>query len=150
MALFMYKNEHFDEVVQIYVKAFTAPPLDYDFITSEKAARYIRDVIQAPGFLGYVYVNGSKTISFIFGAVDNYFDGTVFQIKEFAVDPKYQRVGMGSIVLKELEQKLAAFGVDAMNLNTSRHLPAYAFYLKNGYTEITENVSLMKMIKNET
>ena len=147
MALFMYKNEYFEEVLRIYVDAFTSPPLNYGFVTNEKAARYIWDIIHAPGFLGYVFKNGDKIVAFIFGSVDNYFDGTIYKIKEFAVDPKHQRVGTGTAVLKELESKLAAFGVCAMNLNTSRHLPAYAFYQKNGYTEITESVSLMKWLQ---
>ena len=146
MALVMYKTEHFDEVLRIYVNAFTAPPLNYDFVTHEKAGRYIRDLTQAPGFLGYVYADGGKTTAFIFGALDNYFDGNLYQVKEFAVDAKNQRSGIGAKVMCLLESKLASIGVDAINLNTSRHLPAHAFYLKNGYTEVTENVCLMKWL----
>ena len=146
MALIMYKSEHFEEVLRIYVSAFTAPPLNYNFVTHKKAGRYIRDLAQAPGFLGYVYAGGGKITAFVFGALDNYFEGNLYQVKEFAVDPTNQRGGTGAKVMGLLESKLAAIGVDAINLSTSRHLPAYAFYLKNGYTEVTENVCLMKWL----
>jgi hypothetical protein len=46
-----------------------------------------------------------------------------------------------------LEIKLAGYGVSAVSLNTSRNLPAFNFYLKNGYEELEENVTLMKWLQ---
>ena len=146
MALIMYKNEHFDEVLRIYVDAFTSPPLSYNFVTKDKAKRYIMDIINTPCFLGYVYPSEEKITAFVFGKVDNYFEGTLYEIMEFAVDPSMQRIGTGTEVISQLETKLRNLGVGAISLNTSRHLPAYAFYQKIGYTEMTENVNLAKWL----
>ena len=145
----MYKNEHFDDVLRIYVDAFTSPPLDYDFVTKEKAERYIKDMIRTPGFVGYVNLDEKKITAFIFGKIDNYFEGTLYEIMELAVDPCFQRSGTGSKVMRLLESRLKSLGVDAISLNTSRHLPAYEFYKKNGYTEIADNVSLAKILQND-
>ena len=143
----MYKNEHFKDVLRIYVDAFTTPPLNYSFVTNEKAERYIKDIIRTPCFVGYVYVVEEKIIAFIFGKIDNYFDGTLYEVAEFAVDPTIQRGGIGTKVMNLLESRLKSLGVDAISLNTSRHLPAYAFYKKNGYTELADNVNLAKCLK---
>ena len=146
MELVMYKNEHFDDVLRIYVDAFSSPPLNYGFVTKAKASRYIKDIIRTPGFVGYVFPNEEKIIAFVFGKVDNYFEGTLYEVMELAVDPFVQRGGIGSKVMGLLESRLKGLGVDAISLNTSRHLPAYAFYKKNGYTEIADNVNLAKML----
>ena len=146
MELIMYKNKHFDDVLRIYVAAFTSPPLNYDFVTKAKAERYIKDMTRTPGFVGYVYPDEERITAFIFGAVDNYFSGTLYEIMELAVDPFAQRGGIGTKVMNLLESRLKDLGVDAISLNTSRHLPAYAFYQKNGYEEITDNVNLAKWL----
>ena len=149
MELIMYKNEHFSDVLRIYVDAFTSPPLKYNFITKEKAERYIQDMTRSPGFVGYVFFDGEEIIAFVFGAIDNYFDGTLYEVMELAVDPFIQRSGIGTKVMNLLESRLKNLGVDAISLNTSRHLPAYKFYQKNGYTEIEDNVNLAKMLQTE-
>ena len=146
MALIMYKNEHFDDVLRLYVDAFTSPPLNYSFVTKAKAERYIKDMTRTPCFLGYVYPDEERITAFIFGVVDNYFIGTLYEIMELAVEPSLQRVGVGSKVMSLLESKLKGLGVDAISLNTSRHLPAYSFYKKNSYTEMEENVNLTKWL----
>lgn len=162
----MYKEEHFGDALKIYADAFSSPPLNYCFITPAKAERYLRSIINTPGFLGYTFHSGDILLkekkcsltsspsvvplqymfAFVFGILDDYFDGVLYSISEFAVMPDMQRKGVGSEVLKVLETKLAGHGVDAVNLNTSTHLPAYGFYKKNGYVEVTENVSFMKWL----
>ena len=177
MEMSMYKEKHFDVILQLYADAFSSPPLSYDFITPDKAERYIRSIINTPGFMGYTFwgadsINSEivfphdlnpikaenpekkmddfccdkRLAAFVFGVLDDYFDGVLYSISEFAVSPDLQRKGVGSTVLNMLESRLSANGVDAVNLNTSTHLPAYGFYKKNGYLEVTENVSFMKWL----
>ena len=177
MEMFMYKEGHFDDVLKLYSDAFSGPPLNYDFITPVKAERYIRSIINTPGFLGYTFwsadshnteiifprdlnpikaenpeknlddlCGGMYMTAFVFGVLDDYFEGVLYSISEFAVSPFMQRKGVGSAVLGMLENRLSTNGVDAVNLNTSIHLPAYGFYKKNGYQEVAENVSFMKWL----
>ena len=146
MELIMYKNKHFAEVLRIYVDAFTSPPLNYDFVTKENAERYIKDMILTPCFVGYVFPDEEKITSFVFGKIDNYFDGSLYEVMEFAVAPSVQRSGVGAKVMSLLEVRMKGLGISAISLNTSRHLPAYAFYKKYGYTDIENNVNLAKWL----
>jgi len=145
--LIMYQENDLNDCIKIYIDAFTAPPLNYDFITKEKAWRYIRDLTLTPGFMGYVYKIDGKIIAFCFGKLDNYFDGTMFEVEELAVTSEFHRSGIGSKIMKLLEIKLAGYNVSAVSLQTSSTLPAYDFYLKNGYEELHENVTLLKWLQ---
>jgi len=142
----MYGETYLDACTAIYVAAFTAPPMNYHWVTNPKARRYINDLTRTPGFIGYVYEVDGETAAFCLGVLDNYFDGSVYEIREFAVCPKHQRGGTGSAFLRELEIKLAGYDIPAISLSTSRNLPAFEFYLKNGYEEVKENVSLTKWL----
>ncbi|MCL2216188.1 MAG: GNAT family N-acetyltransferase [Defluviitaleaceae bacterium] len=146
--LIMYKESDLDECVRIYIDAFTAPPLNYDFLTEKTARRYISDLIKTPGFMGYTYWIDGEMAAFCFGKLDNYFEGAVYEVDELAVASAYHRSGIGSTVMNLLETKLAGYNVSAVSLQTSKHLPAFGFYLKNGYEEIKENVTLLKWLGN--
>ncbi|MCL2387117.1 MAG: GNAT family N-acetyltransferase [Defluviitaleaceae bacterium] len=145
--LIMYRESDLEECTRIYVEAFNAPPLSYDFLTMPKAERYIRDLTRKPEFLGYTYWVDGEMAAFCFGTLDNYFQGVMFEVEELAVTPTLHRSGVGSTVMKLLETKLAGYGVSAVSLHTSRDLPAFGFYLKNGYEELTENVTLLKWLE---
>ncbi|MCL2049778.1 MAG: GNAT family N-acetyltransferase [Defluviitaleaceae bacterium] len=144
--LTMYREADLPACAEIYVQAFNAPPLSYDFITIAKAERYLRAITLTPAFLGYTYWLNGEMAAFCFGKLDNYFECVMFEVEELAVVPQLHRSGIGSAVMELMETKLAGYGVSAINLNTSKNLPAYGFYLKNGYEEITENVALMKWL----
>ncbi|MCL2199496.1 MAG: GNAT family N-acetyltransferase [Defluviitaleaceae bacterium] len=143
----MYQESDLEICTEIYVSAFNAPPLSYDFLTKEKAERYLRDITRTPGFLGYTYWEEDEMVAFCFGKLDNYFEGVMFEVEELAVVPGKHRSGVGSTVMRLLEAKLAGYRVMAVNLHTSRDLPAFSFYLKNGYEELQENVTLMKWLQ---
>jgi len=144
--LIMYKESDFDDCVHLYCDAFNAPPLEYTWLTPQKALRYIRDLTKTPNFMGYTYWLDGEMAAFCFGVLDNYFEGYMFEVEELAVAGKYHRTGIGSTVMQLLEKKLASYRVAAVNLQTSRSLPAFNFYVKNGYEEVPENVTLTKWL----
>ncbi|MCL2225217.1 MAG: GNAT family N-acetyltransferase [Defluviitaleaceae bacterium] len=145
--LIMYRDSDLEECVKIYEGAFTTPPLCYDFLTKEKVERYLRDLARTPEFIGYTYWVDGEMIAFCFGTLDNYFQGKVFEITELAVKPHLQRSGVGSQMMSLLESRLAMYHVSAVSLHTSRELPAFGFYMKNGYEEVTENATLIKWLQ---
>jgi aminoglycoside 6'-N-acetyltransferase I len=131
---------------EIYVSAFTQPPLNYTFLTLEKARRYLRDTAKIPGFRGFVFEEGGEVVAFVFGRVDDYFQGTVYTVEEFAVAPGRQRGGIGSQAMQLLEGYLQGEGVHAISLQTGRDMPAFEFYLKNGYAEEPKSATLVKSL----
>jgi GNAT superfamily N-acetyltransferase len=141
-----YSKKYFDACAELFVAAFSAPPLSYTFLTREKTRRYLRDIVNAPGFAGFVYVLENETVAFCFGVTEDYFHAPQYDIKEFAVTPSLHGKGIGSVFLKEIENRLRGNGVTALTLQTSRAIPACSFYKKNGFSESEETVNLMKLL----
>lgn len=140
--LLPYRSSHLNVCVNIFVAAFSAPPLSYDFITEEKTRRYLKDLARAPGFEGFVYEEGGQAAAFCFGKHDDYFHAPQYEVCELAVLPELHGKGVGRRVMAQLEVRMKKAGIAAIILHTSRTIPAYYFYKKLGYTEVTDNATL--------
>ena len=144
--LLPYRKKDLTPCVEIFVAAFGAPPLNYDFITREKARRYLRDLASAPGFVGYVYEAEGELVGLCFGKLDDYFHAPLFTVDELAVLPGLHGKGLGKAIMSAVEEELAQKGVKEVALQTSTHIPAYRFYRKLGYSRVENTVSLTKPI----
>ena len=131
---------------RIFVDVFSNPPWEYPWITDEKSGRYIEDIFRSPGFLGFLYYQDDRLAGFCIGSINDYFFDPQYEIKELAIRVESQRQGTGSKMLLEIEQNLAQNGVTLIFLHTSRTIPAYRFYIKNGYAPVDDNVYFMKEI----
>jgi GNAT superfamily N-acetyltransferase len=144
MKILPYYPANLSLCVEIYVRAFTTAPMDFHFITHEKARRYLRDTTKTPGFRGFTFSREGEIVAFLFGTTDDYFDGTIFTVREFAVLPEHWRGGVGTHAMQLLEDTLRREGMHSISLQTSRQLPAFHFYKKNGFTEETKSATLVK------
>jgi aminoglycoside 6'-N-acetyltransferase I len=144
--LFSYHKKDLSPCTDIFVAAFNAPPLDYPFVTVEKARRYLRDITGTPGFAGFVYRVENTLAAFCFGSTDDYFYDPQYVIKEFAVHPCRQGKGIGTAFLSAIENHLTDNGIKGLSLQTSRTIPAYHFYKKNGFSVSEETVTFMKSL----
>ena len=140
----LYNKNHLPTVVDIYVRAFKAPPISYDWLNKEQALPYLYDITITPKFEGYVYKLKNKIVGFCFAAYDDYFQGCLFDIKEFAIEPNLHKKGIGSIFLSEIEKTVISKGCDGIILRTSKTIPAFDFYTKNGYEDVLNAVCLTK------
>ncbi|MCL2500680.1 MAG: GNAT family N-acetyltransferase [Defluviitaleaceae bacterium] len=141
-----YDGKDFEDCVELFIAAFSAPPLNYRFTTRGKTRRYLSDITHMPGFIGFVYKIGGKPAAFCFGVTDDYFHDPQYDIKEFAVRPDLHGKGTGSAFLSAIESHLSKNGVIAVSLQTSRLIPACGFYKKNGFVENDETVTLSKSL----
>ena len=128
----------------IFTAVFTGPPWNNPNVTTEKAVRYLRDLMRTPGFLGFVYARGEDIVGMVLGTISDYFFDPQYKIEELAVDPACHRQGLGSKMLLETEQYLAERDVTHMILQTSATIPAYDFYRRNGYAVVEDTVCMMK------
>jgi len=133
---------------KIFTDVYSGPPWDYHWVTIDKADRYMRDIAASPGFCGFVYFEDDVLTGFCVGAMTDYFFGPQYEIKECAIIPDRQRNGAGSRMISLIEDRLAKAGVINIYLHTSRTIPAYGFYIKNGYLPVDDNVYFMKELKN--
>jgi len=142
--LLEFRKKDLNACAKIFTAAFQAPPIGYDWLTIEKARRYLHDLTRKPGFLGFTYFAEESVVAFCFGIIDDYFLKTQYEIEEVAVLPLYHRHGVGSAMLSAVEDQLTKRNVAFVHLRTSRNIPAYDFYVRNGYTDVKDNTSLMK------
>ena len=144
----LYNKNYLPTIVDIYVRAFKAEPICYDWLNKEQALPYLYDITITPKFEGYVYKLNKKIIGFCFAAYDDYFQGCLFDIKEFAIEPSLHNKGVGSLFLAEIEKKVRTRGCDGIILRTSKNIPAFYFYTKNGYEDVLSTACLTKIFKN--
>ena len=81
------------------------------------------------------------------GRIWHWYSGTEYCIDEFCLRRDRQGQGMGSAFLQEIEKQIAKLGLTQIFLQTERDKPAYRFYRKNGYTELSDHVSFAKIIQ---
>lgn len=145
MLLPMRKNE-IERCSQLYMEVFHSPPWHYDWITKEGTVRYFTDLYRTPGFRGFTYKVAGELTGLCMGCIFDYFTAPQYEIKEFAVSPARQRLGIGGLMLEALEDCLAQEKVAFITLMSDRHIPAFAFYQKHGFMLHDENIFMSKSI----
>ncbi|MDR3091815.1 MAG: GNAT family N-acetyltransferase [Clostridiales bacterium] len=143
------KRDDLPRLRDIYMAVFTAPPWNFSWLSKENVDRYFSDMFSSPPFAGFVCVCKNAAIGGCFGDISDYFAHSQYYIKEVFVDSRIQRNGVGSLFLRLAERRLKTIGVVSVTLFTSKTIPAYDFYLKNGYETEERNVYMAKFIGEE-
>ncbi len=127
----VFTAEQLDEASHLYVSVFNAEPWN-DLWTFETARKRLSDILQTPGFIGFVCLE-HELLGFAVGYCEQWFDNTHFYLKEMCVRTGMQRKGIGTRLIDHLERALAEMNVDRVYLLTMKDGQAEAFYAKNGY-----------------
>ena len=133
----------------LFTDVFTNKPWNDDWSDTEQLEAYITDLTGQPYSLTLGYFDGARLIGLSMGYVKHWYSGTEYIINEFCVDRQLQRKGIGSSFMKAVEAYLSENGISQIFLLTDRNVPAYSFYQRNGFTELTGNVSFAKRIGTE-
>jgi aminoglycoside 6'-N-acetyltransferase I len=138
--------EDADNAAALMLEVVQEPPFSYDFMDKAKAGRYINDITRTPGFHGFVCEDGQGLRAFCIGLLCDYFSAPYYEIKEIFVRSNLQGTGIGAALLRFAEDWARARGAAAVSLATSPDIPAYGFYLKNGYAAADSSVHMSKNI----
>lgn len=93
-----------------------------------------------------VIKENAKIIGTILGA----FNGRRAWIHHLAIDPEYQKKGLGSILLNKTEKKLSKKGATKILLYISLdNLKVAPFYEKNGYSVMNDCIVMKKDLWNK-
>lgn len=101
-------------------------------------------------FLSMISQNASSCFvavekNIVIGSVFGTFNGRVAWIYHLAIDPKYQRKGYGTKLLKKAEAALVKKGAKKIRLGVLKpNLPVAPFYRKNKYVAIDDMVVMGK------
>jgi GNAT superfamily N-acetyltransferase len=89
----------------------------------------------APGAIHLAAFSGEKIIGCVTLHRNSFDHQAAFQLRGMAVEPSYQRHGIGALLLAEAERRALADGVTAIWANC--RTPAVPFYKKNGWQIIS-------------
>ena len=131
-------------VTRLFTDVFTNEPWNDDWSDREQLDAYIRDLTGQSYSLTLGYFDGDVLTALAMGYIKHWYSGTEYIINELCVDRQRQGQGIGSSFLKAIEEYLSENGISQIFLLTDRNVPAYQFYLKNGFQEQAGNVAFAK------
>ncbi|MDZ7544088.1 GNAT family N-acetyltransferase, partial [Clostridium perfringens] len=111
----------------MYVETFNSPPWNDEW-TIETASKRLYQMINCEGFYGLIAYKEEMVVGMILGSEEQFFNGLMFNIKEFCIKNEMRNNGIGTILLKEFENRLKNRGVTEIILFTSREDGTEGFY----------------------
>lgn len=138
--------EHLDDCAHLFMSAFNAEPWN-DSYTLDTAKRQLDWHLRVPGCVGLVSVS-EGIVAFALGYREPTDVGDVFHLSIFCVRPDVQRTGVGTKLLRNLEDRLRETGVNTIYLGTNKGTPAEAFYRKHGYKVSDEEIEMSRDLGN--
>jgi aminoglycoside 6'-N-acetyltransferase I len=135
-----FTEDHLDDCARLFMIAFNAEPWN-DKYTPDTAKKQLHWHLRVPGCVGLVSLNDG-VVAFAIGYQEPTDVGDVFNLSIFCVRPDAQRTGIGTRLLRNLEDHLRKIGVNTVYLRTRKGTPAEAFYKKHGYGASAEDIEM--------
>ena len=138
--------EEKDAIRALFLGVFTAAPWNDDWSDREQLNLYLDDLISQNNSLTYGLYKGGGLIGVSMGHIRHWYEGTEYYIDELCIRTDQQGRGTGTRFLSAIEAAVRDIGLTRVFLQTERNVPAYRFYLKNGYHELKDHVSFDKAL----
>ena len=133
-------------IKDVFVSVFTKEPWNDDWSDGEQLDMYITDLIGQGYSLTYGLYYGGELIGISMGYIKHWYTGTEYIINELCIRTERQGAGAGTFFISEMEKAIKELGLRQIFLLTDKDVPAYDFYRKNGFVEVTYIASFAKMI----
>lgn len=131
-------------ITDLFTDVFTNEPWNDDWSDQAQLEAYITDLTGQSYSLTLGYFEGDRILGLSMGYIKHWYSGTEYIINEFCVDRHSQGKGIGTAFMKAIEAYLSGKGIRQIFLLTDKDVPAYTFYLHNGFTEQIGNVAFAK------
>ncbi|MFJ6208364.1 GNAT family N-acetyltransferase [Lysinibacillus sp. NPDC092081] len=140
--------EDIEQASKVFTSVFNAAPWNEPWSLQTSYKRLL-DISMTPGYIGIGYFHSDGQMNgFLVGNEEQWADSKSFYINEICVLNNIQQNGVGSNLLKHLEDILIKEKVEAVYLSTERGKgKPELFFKKNGF-ETNESRILMKMNLN--
>ena len=132
------------EVRKLFLSVFTVSPWFDDWSDEEQLDLYLNDLMGQNNSLTYGLFEDGVLMGVSMGHIRHWYTGTEYYIDELCIRTEKQGKGIGTYFLKEIEKGISEIGLTQIFLQTEKDVPAYEFYLKNGFEELNGHVSLAK------
>ena len=135
------KKERLKDYVEVFTRAFNAPPWN-DGWTEVTAGIRLSQFMSTGTFFGLEMEEDGALIGFICGQREQYYDGPRFYIQEFCC--VRQGGGYGTHLLEKLEDCLKREGVVRTYLMTIHGEATEGYYQRRGYVTDPEAIWMYK------
>ena len=132
------------EIKKLFAEIFTSEPWNDDWSDEKQLHNYITDLTGNRNSLSIGLYDKDELIGLSLGSIIHWCTGTEYYIFEFCIKTSRQGKGIGTEFLKLVSDYAKTKGATHIFLQTERTVPAYDFYLKNGFTDLKDHVSLFK------
>lgn len=131
-----------------FVDVFTHEPWNDDWSNEKQLEGYLTDLIGNANSLTLGYFSDTKMVGLSMGHIRHWYAGTEYYIDEFCISRNQQGLGIGTQFLRAVEQYIVSRNMTQIFLQTERNVPAYHFYRKNQFTELSQHVSFVKKLNS--
>ncbi|MGN6638102.1 MAG: GNAT family N-acetyltransferase [Mucilaginibacter sp.] len=132
-----------DACVNLYMKAYNAPPWSYNW-TYDKALKYLAEYVDRTRFVGFVLLDEGEIVGAMFGHSKTWWTQDLLYVDELFVSPAKQRSGYGKRLLDYTEDYAREQGYEVITLMTNKYMPAMKFYSGINYIHAEHFVFLFK------
>ncbi|MEM7579582.1 MAG: GNAT family N-acetyltransferase [Mastigocoleus sp.] len=134
MEIHTIEEKDLELISNLFLSVFSKSPWN-EYWESSWVYERLLWIYKSRGFHGYFAESNKKIIGAILGYFVPFQGKKGFEIKEFFVDVKYQRQGIGTKLLNQLESGLKKNDYEFSILLTCKESHAESFYFKRGYQE---------------
>ncbi len=133
-----------DEIQALFKDIFTKEPWNDDWSDENQLREYMLDLIDGRNPLSIGLFENDTLIGLSLGRIMHWHTGNEYYIYEFCIKTERQGNGYGTEFLRQVTEYVKQTGIQHIFLQTENTVPAYEFYLKNGFHELEGHVSLVK------
>lgn len=138
--------EQFDEIKTLFVNIFTHEPWNDDWSDEQNLNEYLLDLLMARNPLSFGLFADGRMVGMAIGYIKHWHTETEFYIEEFCITTELQGKGLGTVFFELMGPVLKKKGITQYYLETDRTVPAYQFYQKLGFEELTDQVAFWRHV----
>ena len=138
-------NDNIGILAEIFTDSFNDRPWNVEW-TNDTAKIRLEQMLSGSAAYGFAAYENGEPCGLAIGCFEQYYDGIVFNLREFCVKNTLRGKGVGAVIYSELERKLKEKGVKEITLNTLRGRATEGFYEKLGMTRSESIVVMTKKI----
>lgn len=136
-------SDNIEILAKIFTDSFNDIPWEDEW-TNDIAKIRLGQMLDGRAAYGIAAYENGEPCGLAVGCFEQYYDGLVFNLREFCVENTLRGKGIGTVIYSELERRLKENGVKEITLNTLRGKATEGFYEKLG---MKRNESIVVMTK---
>lgn len=140
-----FKKSDLEICSKLYVGVFNDAPW-HDAWDERSAYNRLSEIYHTPGFSGWIIIEDDQVIGAVLGNLESWYEGYMYNLKEMFIRSDQKGKGIGSMLMKTVEEALRQRDVTSINLFTCRGDMTEHFYSKNGFVVEEDMIMMSKVL----